>query len=365
MTDADLEWCERVKRQIQEYESRYFSSFRDEVSIIPEEDEIFFYTPFPVPELEVALQRHYDDIKALFASRKYKFIYLPELNKDIRSGVYSEQIEYYNPRSDARGSKDLLSYEDIRDALAIPEWVDEPCFIRCRDNSDWKRLFFSYFRIKFDALRDIMAIAEDYFDKVGTFRMYCLEKSDNDIRKGIEGLPADKRFEEDMYLIGHEIQERIEKLRSMGLTTLAIRKLIGDDSSKPSRLFIDKHYHIFLTDFDNREIKLSPLHKAVFFLFLKHPEGIYFKDLEDYKEELAAIYNDVTGRHNKTAVADSISRLVDPYDNSINEKCARIKNAFVSEFREEVARWYFIDGSKGEKKCIKLNRVLVTWERDL
>ena len=62
------------------------------------------------------------------------------------------------------------------------------------------------------------------------------------------------------------------------------------------------------------------------------------------------------------AIEDSIAKLTDPFDNSINEKCARIKNAFVSEFREEVAQWYFIDGSKGEKKSIKLPRELVTWE---
>ena len=61
-------------------------------------------------------------------------------------------------------------------------------------------------------------------------------------------------------------------------------------------------------------------------------------------------------------VTDSINKLTDPYDNSINEKCARIKNAFVSEFREEVAQWYFIDGNRGEKKTIKLPRELVTWE---
>ena len=159
-----------------------------------------------------------------------------------------------------------------------------------------------------------------------------------------------------------EIKERIEQLRAKGLSSLAIRKLLDDDSDKPSKLLIDRHNKIFLPDYNNKEIKLSPIHKAVFFLFLNHPEGIYFKDPPSYKEELGRIYGSITGREDRDAIDESIEKLTDPFDNSINEKCARIKNAFVSEFREEVARWYFIDGSKGERRMIKLPRDLVTWE---
>ena len=97
-------------------------------------------------------------------------------------------------------------------------------------------------------------------------------------------------------------------------------------------------------------------------MFLRHPEGIYFKDLGNYRDELSKIYNEITGRDDVAAIEESINKLTDPFDNSINEKCARIKNAFVSEFREEVAQWYFIDGNRGDKKTIKLPRELVTWE---
>ena len=48
--------------------------------------------------------------------------------------------------------------------------------------------------------------------------------------------------------------------------------------------------------------------------------------------------------------------------NSINEKCARIRAAFLSQFDEYMAKSYYIDGARGEAKKIALPRNLVEWE---
>lgn len=108
-------------------------------------------------------------------------------------------------------------------------------------------------------------------------------------------------------------------------------------------------------------LTILPL-KTVFILFLRHPEGIYFKELDDYRGELFDIYSSITGRSDTKAIMQSIEKLTDPYDNSINEKCARIKMAFMSKFNDEIARWYYVDGKKVEKKTILLPRDQVTWE---
>ena len=54
------------------------------------------------------------------------------------------------------------------------------------------------------------------------------------------------------------------------------------------------------------EISMTALPKAVFLLFLAHPEGIIFKDLSDYREELASIYNKLTNQTDDDSVRQSI-----------------------------------------------------------
>jgi hypothetical protein len=54
--------------------------------------------------------------------------------------------------------------------------------------------------------------------------------------------------------------------------------------------------------------------------------------------------------------------VTNPLQNSINEKCARIKAAFLGEFDDYMAKYYYIDGKRGEAKGIALPRDLVVWE---
>ena len=50
-----------------------------------------------------------------------------------------------------------------------------------------------------------------------------------------------------------------------------------------SRLVITEDYRFILEDY-HKEVELQPVHKAVYLLFLAHPEGIEFKRLADYRE---------------------------------------------------------------------------------
>lgn len=58
----------------------------------------------------------------------------------------------------------------------------------------------------------------------------------------------------------------------------------------------------------------------------------------------------------------SIVLVTDPFDNSINEKCSRIRQAFVSKFDDSLAENYYIYCYQGCPKRIKLDRTLVEWE---
>lgn len=130
---------------------------------------------------------------------------------------------------------------------------------------------------------------------------------------------------------------------------------------KYSRLTITKDGAVMLSDY-NKEVKLEPLAKAVYLLYLKHPEGIAFKELPDYREELAELYAKIKPLGLTDRVQKSIEDVTNPLLNSINEKCSRIKAAILAEVDASLAEQYYITGKGGEQKRITLPRRLVVWE---
>ena len=130
---------------------------------------------------------------------------------------------------------------------------------------------------------------------------------------------------------------------------------------RTSRLKICKDCTIELIDF-KKEIKMEPIVKAVYLLFLMHPEGITFKYLPDYREELADIYQKIKPFGLTERAVRSIENVTDPRNNSINEKCSRIRAAFQSEVDPTLLDMYAISGKSGEAKKIALPRDMIIWE---
>ena len=110
---------------------------------------------------------------------------------------------------------------------------------------------------------------------------------------------------------------------------------------KLSRLVITEDYRFILEDY-HKEVELQPVHKAVYLLFLAHPEGIEFKRLADYREELTRYYMATTKMTDKEKVVESVDHLINPLDNAINEKCSRIKKVFLDMMDEYTASYYII-----------------------
>jgi len=157
-----------------------------------------------------------------------------------------------------------------------------------------------------------------------------------------------------------EVREKVQKLKEYGLNEKEIIPLLH--SEQPLlQLTVSKNYRIFLGE-KRTEVCMEPLVKSVYLLFLKHPEGIVFKNLPDYREELASIYVKLRPLGLNERALQSIEDVTNPLLNSINEKCARIRSAFVKDFDEGLAKNYFIKGERGEPKKISLPRDLVTWE---
>ena len=153
--------------------------------------------------------------------------------------------------------------------------------------------------------------------------------------------------------VAEQVRVLAEQLKRAGRKDLLLRAIgaplleelrIEAARAKLSRLVVTKDYRIILADYDNKEVELTPVHKAVYLLFLAHPEGIEFKRLRDYRDELARYYMATARLMDKQAIMESVEMLVDPLDNSINEKCSRIKKVFLDMMDEYTASYYIISG---------------------
>ena len=141
-----------------------------------------------------------------------------------------------------------------------------------------------------------------------------------------------------------------------------------------SRLVITEDYRFVLEDY-HKEVELQPVHKAVYLLFLAHPEGIEFKRLAEYRDELLGYYMSTAKMMDKEKVIESVDHLTDPLDNAINEKCSRIKKVFLELMDEYSASYYFISSHTQKHvvgssriwyerlKVVRLPRELVVWKR--
>lgn len=157
-----------------------------------------------------------------------------------------------------------------------------------------------------------------------------------------------------------EVRQKLRLLRESGVSESEIASLFFVERPLPV-LIISKDFRIFLGDNQN-EVHLEPLVKSVYLLFLRHPEGINFKDLSDHRQELTYIYNKVRPVGLTDRALQSIEDVTNPLLNSINEKCARVRRAFASVLDKNIVDHYIIKGPRGEAKKIDLLRELVTWE---
>ena len=131
---------------------------------------------------------------------------------------------------------------------------------------------------------------------------------------------------------------------------------------KLSPIRITRGGKIFLSEYDDREVKMPNVSKALYFLYLRHPEGLRYKEIADHKDELLHIYENISGRDVPDEMEKSIAILVDPFGNGLNVNASRIKTAFRNAVSDRIARFYYINGAAGDIKKVPLDRDLVIWE---
>ena len=117
--------------------------------------------------------------------------------------------------------------------------------------------------------------------------------------------------------------------------------------------------NIFLTELGDLQINLNPKEKALYLLYLNHPEGITRSYLVDHKAELRSYYAILCSQPSNKMIDQAVERLTDIIDNNMNEVMARIRAKFKIAVGEEQAKDYSIVSTPEGTHKILLNRELI------
>ena len=301
----------------------------------------------------------------------YRFVYLPNMLQDFCDG---ERLHYLFPELD---SEDMIANIDSTlplNYLWYPEDRKKIGHGMFYFRKGYHKFGAKYFEGHFyplnegsdeDIIQQLDAIVKKAHYKYGGGGLYYKMRKP-ELEEGSVEDYADQLFkwvviDDEAAILIEEVRERVKRLKEKGIAEKLLFRYI-EEKPELSRLVITKDLRIMLPDYHDMEIQMEPMNKAVFLLFLNHPEGIIFKHLPDYREELAEIYQKIKPYGLNERSIRSIEDVTNPCLNSINEKCARIRGSFISQFDESLAKHYYITGERGEAKKITLPRDLVIWE---
>jgi hypothetical protein len=192
---------------------------------------------------------------------------------------------------------------------------------------------------------------------IGCVSDLCMKKSDIILKMRTADICAECMQPLKNRLSLPEIHHALAIMESLRMKMLFSQNF--RQTSQPSRMVIQRGGRIYLPDYGNLEIKFPTMEKALYFLFLRHPEGIYISSLNEHKQALYDIYSRISSRGMMEDMRQRIDELTNVLREQASVKISRIKRAFTDAIGHSLADHYIIQGDHAERKMIKIDRGLV------
>ncbi len=313
-------------------------------------------------KLNLFVINHLADIQDLFGKKSIFFNYIPFLILKNRNAIL-----YNYPAMDSE-QLNISATSDLLLSFLVDEKQREkfcPSILELDHVKD-DLFYVNAYALPIEDDAELIPWMQALYDKLPDCKVMCCSTDEFAYDSfGSTQPTADDTFSFDIHRKLEEVYRQVSELRLRGVSDWVLKQYLFPPKNL-SRMVIAENYDIVLPDYHDMVINMEPLVKAVYILFLRHKEGILFKCLSDYREELYNIYVDIREKNHLAQMPEekirrSIEALANPLSNSINEKCARAKQAFALQFDESLAKAYAIDGNRGEPKKISLDRKLVEW----
>lgn len=341
---------------------------------------VYVETEYNEP-LNSFIRNNIEYIRKEFSEKYYHFVYIPELKNisdedlayafpldaalmtdEMRDGIRGITTEQFTRMFAPLIGMDLTGGKAGLLSLGFYNG-DFGCGLY--DDVNYSKSTFFYIDLQTCCPDKIKEAFEEYF------RFYCGEKhapfsvrprdeypldnwQENELH-GNQSDASDYSFYYDqkkMQDIAEEIRERVEILKQGGYIELLLHTLGEDlvkqinDSRKTAtplmHITVSDDLRIFIPELDNREVKMPSLARALYVFYLRHKEGVEFKFLSEFTEEIFSLYRLASNRLDDARLRATVDSLVNPIDNKINECTSRIKSAFLRVMDEYAARNYYL-----------------------
>ena len=303
-------------------------------------------------------------------SRPLKSFTFPFSRKTTKWSTIFDKCNSYRTRNNISNSEFVILLTEVSNSNNWFASLDDKMpFNGFIHTADWNHFIkcLDSFPIAFEVIALILQkhIFHDYnelrtsvhLDPIGCINDMCIEKKDIKLKMRTADICLDCMNKLHGKLSIAEIHQALSIMESLRVKMLFSQNF--KQNVPLGKLLIDKRNRIFLPDFGNIEIKLRPLEKTLFFLYLKHPDGIGLSFLCDYKQELYDIYTSLSSIGDFQEMRNRIDEMVNITSNSAAEKISKIKAAFVKAIGIELAKNYYIKGGNGEVKKVVLERALL------
>lgn len=165
--------------------------------------------------------------------------------------------------------------------------------------------------------------------------------------------------------------EGMEAAELLALVKEARRRLMKlgvqneTDTQAQVELYIDKKYSIRVGGPSGTQIPFRPLVRAMFILFLKHPEGILLKDRARFQKDLEDIYKVIAPNVDAEDRRRRVQKLTDLEDNAFSENLSILNTTLDRIIPLSQVHILKVQGNNGYPRRILLSPLLVHWENAL
>ena len=147
-------------------------------------------------------------------------------------------------------------------------------------------------------------------------------------------------MDEDAASIVAQIRNLLGQLRTKGATEQDIDSLLSEQ--QPGRAYINTQGMLVLPDEGGVQIRLTPMERTLYILFLRYPQGINADELWRYWNELCKIYGSQTVYDDINLIEDAVEGICDEEKVTWYTNVSRIKRKITDKLGKRAAEQYII-----------------------